>query len=365
MKESGDSLTLHLAADGRYSRRSVAQNKGDKFVVGFAAETSDVAPNARKKLAGKKSRPYRGQRCHRRRRRLRSRHQRCFAIFCATGATSTLSKIEQIRSGPAHPRRNCAAAKHAAHQTGHPPFGGLTPTMPDRLPEELQQKLSSRLRFYRRYRHQPIFSPSRRTVGFASENSDQSVAPASPRRRHSGCPFCESQNSPCRRTAECLGERFIARELLPILLRLFAGTSAKTALAANCMLAATRLVFGDGSPTARLTFHRRRPRARRRSAGLPFIGRAGKLLTQMIEAMGLQRGDVYICNVVKCRPPENRAPENDEVEACSPFLLRQIDLVNPASDCLPGLHRRPHDPQYHAWEFPVSRPVARISWAEN
>ena len=63
--------------------------------------------------------------------------------------------------------------------------------------------------------------------------------------------------------------------------------------------------------------------------GLPFVGRAGKLLTQMIEAMGLRRSDVYICNVVKCRPPENRAPERDEVEACSPFLVRQIDLVNP------------------------------------
>jgi uracil-DNA glycosylase family 4 len=63
--------------------------------------------------------------------------------------------------------------------------------------------------------------------------------------------------------------------------------------------------------------------------GLPFVGRAGKLLTQMIEAMGLQRSDVYICNVVKCRPPENRAPEKDEVAACSPFLFRQIDLVAP------------------------------------
>ncbi len=62
---------------------------------------------------------------------------------------------------------------------------------------------------------------------------------------------------------------------------------------------------------------------------LPFVGRAGKLLTQMIEAMGLQRKDVYICNVVKCRPPENRTPEKDEVETCSPFLLRQLDAIAP------------------------------------
>jgi DNA polymerase len=59
------------------------------------------------------------------------------------------------------------------------------------------------------------------------------------------------------------------------------------------------------------------------------VGRAGKLLTQMIEAMGLQRQDVYICNVVKCRPPENRTPEKDEVETCSPFLLRQLDAISP------------------------------------
>jgi DNA polymerase len=88
-------------------------------------------------------------------------------------------------------------------------------------------------------------------------------------------------------------------------------------------------VFGDGHPSAKLLFIGEGPGRDEDQQGLPFVGRAGKLLTQMIEAMGLQRGDVYICNVVKCRPPENRAPEKDEVEACSPFLLRQIDLVNP------------------------------------
>ncbi len=71
------------------------------------------------------------------------------------------------------------------------------------------------------------------------------------------------------------------------------------------------------------------PGADEDAQGLPFVGRAGKLLTQMIEAMGLQRKDVYICNVVKCRPPENRQPEKDEVTECSPFLLRQIDTIAP------------------------------------
>src|SRR6266704_2357373 len=65
------------------------------------------------------------------------------------------------------------------------------------------------------------------------------------------------------------------------------------------------------------------------ATGPSLFGRAGKLLTQMIEAMGLQRRDVYICNVVKCRPPENRQPEKDEVMACSPFLFRQLDVLKP------------------------------------
>ena len=91
----------------------------------------------------------------------------------------------------------------------------------------------------------------------------------------------------------------------------------------------TRLVFGDGNPKAELVFVGEGPGRDEDVQGLPFVGRAGKLLTQMIEAMGLQRQDVYICNVVKCRPPENRTPEKDEVETCSPFLLRQLDAISP------------------------------------
>jgi len=89
------------------------------------------------------------------------------------------------------------------------------------------------------------------------------------------------------------------------------------------------IVFGDGSATARLVFVGEGPGADEDAQGLPFVGRAGKLLTQMIEAMGLQRKEVYICNVVKCRPPENRTPEPDEVAACSPYLHRQIDVIDP------------------------------------
>jgi uracil-DNA glycosylase len=91
----------------------------------------------------------------------------------------------------------------------------------------------------------------------------------------------------------------------------------------------TKLVFGDGNPKAELVFVGEGPGRDEDLQGLPFVGRAGKLLSQMIEAMGLQRQDVYICNVVKCRPPENRTPEKDEVETCSPFLLRQLDAISP------------------------------------
>ena len=99
----------------------------------------------------------------------------------------------------------------------------------------------------------------------------------------------------------------------------------------RCKLHGTRhkIVFGDGNPKAELVFVGEGPGADEDAQGLPFVGRAGKLLTQMIEAMGLQRKDVYICNVVKCRPPENRQPEEDEVTTCSPFLLRQIDTIAP------------------------------------
>jgi uracil-DNA glycosylase family 4 len=99
-----------------------------------------------------------------------------------------------------------------------------------------------------------------------------------------------------------------------------------------------KIVFGAGNPHAQLVFVGEGPGHDEDVQGLPFVGRAGKLLTQMIEAMGLNREDVYICNVVKCRPPENRKPEDDEVATCSPYLQRQIDVIAPkAIVCLGGV----------------------------
>jgi len=90
-----------------------------------------------------------------------------------------------------------------------------------------------------------------------------------------------------------------------------------------------KIVFGDGSPTARLMFVGEGPGADEDTQGIPFVGKAGQLLNNMIAAMGLARGDVYIANIVKCRPPNNRVPEPVEANTCSQFLLRQIDVVQP------------------------------------
>jgi len=91
----------------------------------------------------------------------------------------------------------------------------------------------------------------------------------------------------------------------------------------------TKIVFGVGDPKAELVFVGEGPGHDEDLQGIPFVGRAGQLLTQMIQAMGLRREDVYICNVIKCRPPENRLPEKDEIATCSPFLLRQISAIGP------------------------------------
>ena len=90
-----------------------------------------------------------------------------------------------------------------------------------------------------------------------------------------------------------------------------------------------KIVFGTGHPRAELMFVGEGPGHDEDLQGLPFVGRAGQLLTQMIEAMGLSRNDVYIANVVKCRPPENRVPEKDEVSTCLPYLVRQIGAIQP------------------------------------
>jgi uracil-DNA glycosylase len=90
-----------------------------------------------------------------------------------------------------------------------------------------------------------------------------------------------------------------------------------------------QIVFGVGNPRADLMFIGEAPGADEDEQGEPFVGRAGQLLNNMIKAMGLRREDVYIANIIKCRPPGNRTPERDECETCSPFLMRQIEVIGP------------------------------------
>jgi len=103
-------------------------------------------------------------------------------------------------------------------------------------------------------------------------------------------------------------------------------------LCMRCKLATLgrkQVVFGIGNPNADLMFVGEAPGADEDEQGEPFVGRAGQLLTKIIEAIGLRRDDVYIANVIKCRPPGNRNPEPDEVDQCEPFLFRQVDAIKP------------------------------------
>ncbi|MBI4477706.1 MAG: uracil-DNA glycosylase [Acidobacteria bacterium] len=96
-----------------------------------------------------------------------------------------------------------------------------------------------------------------------------------------------------------------------------------------CNLGRTQIVFGVGNPDADLMFVGEAPGGDEDIQGIPFVGRAGQLLTKIIESIRLKREDVYIANVIKCRPPGNRNPDPDEVATCEPFLMRQIDAIKP------------------------------------
>ena len=106
----------------------------------------------------------------------------------------------------------------------------------------------------------------------------------------------------------------------------------------RCPLGKTRnkFVFGDGNPQADVMFVGEAPGADEDAQGLPFVGRAGKLLTKMIEAIKLTRNEVFIGNILKCRPPGNRDPKPDEIECCEPILVRQIELIRPTVICALG-----------------------------
>jgi DNA polymerase len=115
----------------------------------------------------------------------------------------------------------------------------------------------------------------------------------------------------------------------------------KTVLACErCDLAKTRktVVFGEGNPKADIVFVGEAPGEEEDNQGRPFVGRAGKLLDQLIERIGVGRSDVFICNVLKCRPPGNRDPEPQEAASCKEYLLAQLDIIRPRVICTLGRH---------------------------
>jgi len=106
----------------------------------------------------------------------------------------------------------------------------------------------------------------------------------------------------------------------------------------RCNLCSTRnnIVFGEGHENARLVFVGEAPGGEEDKQGRPFVGRAGQLLTRIVEAMGLSRKDVYICNILKCRPPQNRNPRPEEIQVCEPFLIKQLEAIQPTVICALG-----------------------------
>ena len=181
--------------------------------------------------------------------------------------------------------------------------------MPNQLSPEIKKALATRVQFYR-------------DLGIYS--------------------FYRRGSAPPEAATETLVERAGAFEPLPVIQPLAVSllTPNLSALqviredigeCTRCRLSKERksIVFGVGSENAEIMFVGEGPGADEDEQGIPFVGRAGQLLNNMISAMGVKRADVYIANVVKCRPPGNRTPERDECDTCSPFLLRQIQTVGP------------------------------------
>lgn len=203
--------------------------------------------------------------------------------------------------------------------------------MPDRIPTALQQKITERLSFYQDIGIDSFYRD--RYPQQTASAYEEITLPKSAQKTPSSQSALQSRPAPPRLDVFPAAS---STSLFEAINKIEGDTLLKihTDIGDDCTRCKlhrgrTKLVFGDGNPKAELVFVGEGPGRDEDAQGLPFVGRAGKLLTQMIEAMGLQRKDVYICNVVKCRPPENRTPEKDEVETCSPFLLRQLDAIAP------------------------------------
>ena len=230
--------------------------------------------------------------------------------------------------------------QHFAEQARFAPCGWLDKIMPERFPPSLQQKIEDRLKYYEDLGVRLFYKDRVGDSGAvaAVETSVAGTAAAPSIVQEPALPTCNPKPT-APKPATSTPPPIVMQPTGPSLFEAAEKTVDDTLLkiredlgdCTRCKLhkGRNKLVYGDGNPAAQLVFVGEGPGADEDMQGLPFVGRAGKLLTQMIEAMGLERRDVYICNVVKCRPPDNRTPEPDEVATCSPFLLRQLDVIRP------------------------------------
>jgi uracil-DNA glycosylase family 4 len=191
------------------------------------------------------------------------------------------------------------------------------------LTPEMREQLSARLRYYRELGIHDFY---RRTV--TADSTSLSPAPVvvddSARINSPEASMIKTKKSALSQAAIATPVQDRAAALAAI--RADLGECVRCPLHAQ---GRTQIVFGTGNPQAELMFIGEAPGADEDRQGEPFVGRAGQLLNNMIAAMGLRREDVYIANVIKCRPPGNRTPNPEECAVCSPFLLRQIEVVAP------------------------------------
>jgi uracil-DNA glycosylase len=203
--------------------------------------------------------------------------------------------------------------------------------MPDQLDPQLRRALAERVRYYRElgiydfYRRELLISNSAETLDTPENAAQPELREEMPARKSAAASRVEQEN-----VFEVLNPKSEHRVKDPVaalnLVREDLGDCTRCKLHKQ---GRKQIVFGVGNPHADLMFVGEGPGADEDAQGEPFVGRAGQLLNNMIKAMGLRREQVYIANVVKCRPPGNRTPERDECETCSPFLMRQIAVIRP------------------------------------
>jgi len=199
--------------------------------------------------------------------------------------------------------------------------------MPPILDPQLKRALAERVRFYHELGIYDFYR--RATTADASENTDAISHPQ------------PQQREEMTRTARAATAVVVEEDMFATPKPEAAATDPAKALrliredigdCTRCPLhkqGRKQIVFGVGNPHAELMFIGEAPGADEDEQGEPFVGRAGQLLNNMIKAMGIRRGDVYIANIIKCRPPGNRTPERDECDTCSPFLMQQIAAIKP------------------------------------